>query len=211
LPSADIPSEPVRRGTLVAVVGPSGAGKDTLIDYARRQLAGEPAVLFVRRVVTRPALASAEDHDSLPPAGFAAARAAGAFAVTWEAHGLHYAIPVAAHRHVAAGGVAVINGSRAALAEIRSAFGSVLTVSVTCRPEVLAARLAARGREDVAEQERRRARAAILPGDGPEAVEIDNSGEVAVAGDALVALIRRVAAAISASPAARLAAGRSLA
>lgn len=195
--SADLLWEPIPRGALVAVVGPSGAGKDTLIDYARRQLAAEPAVLFVRRVVTRPALASAEDHATLPLSGFMAARAAGAFAVTWEAHGLHYAIPAEALRHVAAGGVAVVNGSRAALSEIRGAFGTVLTVAVTCRPDVLAARLAARGREDVAEQERRRARGNLLFGEEPNSVEIDNSGDVATAGEALVAAIRKIAHAAS--------------
>jgi len=44
---------PIRNGAFVAVVGPSGAGKDTLIAHARDALAGEPQVEFVRRVITR--------------------------------------------------------------------------------------------------------------------------------------------------------------
>ena len=54
-----------RPGVFVAVVGPSGAGKDTLIDYARAHLAGEPDYEFVRRVITRPNDGSSEDHDTL--------------------------------------------------------------------------------------------------------------------------------------------------
>lgn len=187
--SADTFWEPIEGGVLVAVVGPSGAGKDTLIDYARQRLAGDSAILFVRRIVTRPALPSAEDHDSLPLDRFIAARAAGAFAVTWEAHGLHYAIPAETLRHVGAGGVAVVNGSRAALPAMESAFGRVLAISVVCRPEVLAARLASRGRETAAEQSLRVARGSLFAA-GASAVEVVNSGDVATSGEAILSVIR---------------------
>lgn len=179
----------VRKGRLIAVVGPSGAGKDSLISYAREKLVADSAVLFVRRVVTRAALPGAEDHVSLSVESFQAALAANRFAVTWEAHGLHYAIPADVGRHLASGGVAVVNGSRAALPLIRAAFERVTVVHVTCRPDVLAARLAARGRENVEEQRLRLARATVdteISG----AIEVDNSGDLAEAGEVLVAAIR---------------------
>lgn len=180
---------PPAPGLLVVVVGPSGAGKDSLIGYARDRIGGDPAVLFVRRVVTRPPLAAAEDHDSLSPAAFDSALASGAFAVHWEAHGLKYGVPAQALAHVAAAGVAIVNGSRAALPAIRSGFPRVLTLHVTCRPEVLAARLAARGREDAAEQQRRVARAVTMESSA-DVVEIDNSDDLSRAGNAFVAAIR---------------------
>ena len=77
-------------GRLVLVVGPSGAGKDTLIDLARAACAGEDSVVFARRVVTREASGS-EDNEQVTPDAFRQARARGAFAVHWEAHGLHKA------------------------------------------------------------------------------------------------------------------------
>lgn len=185
-------------GTLLVVVGPSGAGKDSLIAYARERLASNPSVLFVRRVITRPALASTEDHDTCSPEAFAAARAAGAFAVDWQAHGLLYGVPVETHAHLERGGVAVLNGSRAALPDIRSAFGrSTTVVLVTCNPDILAARLAARRRESDAEIEHRLRRATIKADDIGEGIEIDNSGELALAGDILVSVIRRIAAEIA--------------
>ncbi|MDH7797116.1 ribose 1,5-bisphosphokinase [Beijerinckia sp. GAS462] len=177
-------------GALIVVVGPSGAGKDSLIRYARAQLASDPAFLFVRRAVTRPADAASEDHDTLSPEAFAAAVAQGQFAVTWEAHGLHYGIPSSAKAHVGAGGVAIANGSRAALPSILASFDQVTIVHVTATPEVLASRLALRGREDAASIAARLRRNLPEPTTCGAWLEIDNSGELAAAGEALLSVIR---------------------
>jgi ribose 1,5-bisphosphokinase len=45
---------PIRNGVFVAVVGPSGAGKDMVIGYAAERLSACEGVDFVRRVITRP-------------------------------------------------------------------------------------------------------------------------------------------------------------
>ena len=63
-----------------------------------------------------------------------------------------------------------------------------MTVHITCRPEVLSARLATRDREDAAQQQQRLGRATI-PSDLRNAVVIDNSGDLVVAGEALLAAI----------------------
>lgn len=179
-----------RAGMLVVVVGPSGAGKDSLIAYARERLSEDPSVLFVRRAVTRAPDRSAEDHDGLSDTEFAATEHAGGFAVTWQAHGLRYGLPAAARRHVEAGGIAIANGSRAALPNIRERFGRVTVVHVTASADVLARRLAARGREDGTEIERRLSRAPAVFSLGEDVVEIDNSDDLTRAGEALLAAIR---------------------
>ncbi|MBS3650563.1 phosphonate metabolism protein/1,5-bisphosphokinase (PRPP-forming) PhnN [Pseudaminobacter sp. 19-2017] len=192
MPEASAAQAPAQgeRGVLLAVVGPSGAGKDSLMAHARERLGDDPSVLFVRRVITRSAVPSAEDHDALTAEAFAEAQSSGMFAVTWQAHGLHYGIPAEVHQHLAAGGVAVVNGSRAALREIHSAFEHVVTVQITCNPAVLASRLAARGRESQAEIEQRLSRAASVPSDCTgDVIEIDNSGEFTVAGSKFVEII----------------------
>lgn len=179
-------------GCLVAVVGPSGAGKDTLIAAARDRLADDPRIVFVRRVVTR-ADGGNEDHDTLDAALFPAAVKAGAFALSWGAHGLYYGIPETVRRDVAAGRVAVANLSRGALDEARRLFPRVRVASVVAPPAVLAARLAGRGRENGAAIEGRLA-AAMPRVEGPDVVEIENGGSLAPAVDALVALLRAEAA-----------------
>jgi ribose 1,5-bisphosphokinase len=181
------------RGKLLVVVGPSGAGKDSLIARARQDLSGDTSVLFVRRVVTRTAVASTEDHDCLSPNEFAIARASGQFAVHWDAHGLSYGIPATVHAHIGSGGVAVVNGSRAALPDIRAAFGKIVIIHVTARPEVLAERLAGRGRESKTDILRRLQRAPIdVPG-CEDRVEIDNSGALETAAAIFLETIRRSA------------------
>ncbi|MDB5502670.1 MAG: phosphonate metabolism protein/1,5-bisphosphokinase (PRPP-forming) PhnN [Tardiphaga sp.] len=132
-------------GRLVLVVGPSGAGKDTLIDLARAACAGDETVVFVRRVVTRES-SGFEDNEQVTSEAFAFARARGDFAVSWEAHGLSYALPAGIDDSIRAGRSVVANISRTVIATLRAAFADVVVVSVTAPQEVLAARLAARGR-----------------------------------------------------------------
>jgi ribose 1,5-bisphosphokinase len=177
-------------GVFVAVVGPSGVGKDTLINFARAQLAGEPRFEFVRRVITRAADAASEDHDSLSIEDFAAAEAAGAFALAWDAHGLRYGLPVAVDAAIAAGKVVVANMSRQMLGALQDRYENCIVVEVWARPEVIAQRLAARGRESAEAIAARLAR----PQPGIEgAVRIENSAARETAGEALVALLLNAA------------------
>lgn len=182
-------------GRLIVVVGPSGAGKDTLIDHARLALGDDPRVMFVRRVVTRRADESSEDHDTMSDADFATAEKAGAFAYTWRAHGLCYGLPAALSSHLADGGVAVANGSRAALPGLKKRFPELVTVLLTVRPDILAHRLAARGRESAVEIEARLRRAKDHAIDDADCIAIANDGAVEEAGGRLVELIRRLSAA----------------
>ena len=195
-PAGDHPALPVRRGVLVLVVGPSGAGKDTLIRAAMAAFTPPDGVLFVRRAITRPEDREGENHLPMTPAEFDAAEREGRFAVCWRAHGLSYGIPAAVDAHVGSGRVAVANGSRAALPLFAARYLNLAIVHVTARPDVLAARLAARGREsEPARLERMRRFAdtglARLPAG---AVTIDNSGEAAASVALLLAEIRRAIA-----------------
>ncbi|MCA1777207.1 MAG: phosphonate metabolism protein/1,5-bisphosphokinase (PRPP-forming) PhnN, partial [Loktanella sp.] len=132
-------------GRLFAVVGPSGAGKDTLIAAACR---ARPALVRARRVITRPAAAGGEDFEGVSAAEFARRRAAGDFAIDWRAHGLCYAIPAVIDADLAAGRDVAFNGSRAALAQAVARYPALRVLLVTAPAGVLARRLAARGRED---------------------------------------------------------------
>jgi len=174
---------------MVVVVGPSGAGKDSVMAYAARRLAGESRVAFVRRVITRPADAGGEAHEAIDAEGFRRRAAEGAFAVSWEAHGLHYGIPRETLDRLAGGMTLVANGSRSALADFAAAYPRLKVVLITARPDVLAGRLAARGRESREAIARRLGRIVPESAIAADTVAIDNSGPLEEAGEAFVRLL----------------------
>src|SRR4051812_14926204 len=111
-------AEPIGPGRLILIVGPSGAGKDTLIDIARRHLAGDARVKFPRRVVTRPP-SQFEDNIALTPAEFDAALGRGGFALHWQAHGHVYGVPKEINDDIRSGDTVAVNASRTIIADAR--------------------------------------------------------------------------------------------
>jgi ribose 1,5-bisphosphokinase len=179
-----------RCGSLVLIVGPSGAGKDTVMRGARELLAAEQRIVFLRRWITRPAN-EWEDHHSLSEEAFDRAKREGQLALWWTAHGLSYGIPASALGLVHSGRIVVCNGSRGVAGRARMRFQSLRLVYVTARREVLMERLEARGREaDIA------GRLARLDHGVPEAdadLVIRNEGTVESAAASLAAFLRRLA------------------
>ena len=184
------------RGSLVLLVGPSGSGKDSLLAYAREKLLDDPRILFVRRCITRKDGDPSEDHESISVAEFQKAELQGRFVISWGAHGLYYGLPVSLLDHIAAGGVAIANGSRKTIPMLKEQFPQLRVINLTVAPDILARRLAQRGRESAEEIERRLARTAELSTDplfGDETTHLDNSGPLDIAGDALVTMVTRLA------------------
>lgn len=136
-------------GTLVLVVGPSGAGKDTLMQAAAERLAPTGRFHFVQREITRPADAGGENHIAIDGKAFAEKEAQDAYLLTWRAHGNCYAIPREPAHALRQAGVAVVaNVSRTVLDAARARLQPVHIVEVSASPDVLRARIAARGREN---------------------------------------------------------------
>lgn len=161
------------------IVGPSGAGKDTLLDGARAALAENSAYHFARRVITRPADAGGEAHEAMTREGFSALEKDRGFALFWSAHDLSYGIRREIEAELAAGRNVVANVSRQVLDEARLKFPPVRIVEVTATREVLAARLAARGRETAADIAKRLDRAGAVEVSGADVVKVDNSRDLA--------------------------------
>lgn len=160
-------------GRFIAVVGASGVGKDSVIDGL---CAARPELRPVRRAITRPANAGGETFDAVTQSAFETGVADGAFALHWRAHGLSYGIPVSVLEDVGRGRDVVVNLSRGVLAEAAQIVDALIVLHISADPELLAARVANRGRERGADMARRLSRVAPKMPAGLTTIEVDNSG-----------------------------------
>lgn len=180
-------------GCMIVVVGPSGAGKDSLMAEAANHLAGRSDIVFVRRMVTRAGDAGGEAHRPVSHDEFEATSAAGGFAVFWRAHGHGYGIPAPTIEMVRTGRCLVANGSRAALVDFATVYPSLVVIHVTADRDCLVARLAARGRESEAEIGARLDRPEPTLPAGLAIYTVDNSGDLVQAGRHFARLVEAIA------------------
>lgn len=148
-------------GRLIYLMGPSGSGKDSLLNAARERLAERNCVI-ARRVITRSAEAVGEDAIGVSPAEFDQQEAAGAFSLSWRANGLAYGIPRQIDDWLAAGQDVLVNGSRGHLAQARQRYPELLAILLQVDEAALRQRLQARGRESAEQIEARLARSREL-------------------------------------------------
>lgn len=147
---------------LVYVVGPSGAGKDSVLGWMRQQLGPQPAIQWARRTITRPECPGDELHEAVDEGQFLTLRKQAAFALEWQANGLHYGIRHCETAPLEHGHWVIVNGSRGHLDIARGCFAGLTVVHVSASPDTLRQRLVARGRESLASVEARIQRNASL-------------------------------------------------
>lgn len=176
------------QGRLIYLTGPSGAGKDSLLDAARAALA-ERGVRIARRVITRSAEAIGEAAHSVSAEQFERMEAEQAFALSWRANGLAYGIPAEIDAWLAAGEDVLVNGSRGYLPEARRRYPDLLAVLLTVEQDVLRERLLTRGRETPEQIEARLARNALFAQAADDCITLDNSTALADSVVRLLALI----------------------
>lgn len=177
---------------LVYVMGPSGAGKDSVMNRARAMLSHDASVIFAHRYITRPAEAGGENHIALTQAEFALRRAHRLFAFHWEAHGNHYGIGREIHAWRNAGLSVVVSGSREHFLKLGGIDEDTHPVLITAPAERLAQRLAARGRESDGAAAERLGRGEAYDVADPRLVTILNDGALETAAQAFVSLIARL-------------------
>lgn len=176
-------------GILVLVVGPSGAGKDSILRYAMAHFAGDSRFVFPRRCVTRAVDVAAEDHDSLDERTFDELAGHGAFALMWEAHGHKYGVRSGINRELERGHVVAVNVSRTIIAEVARRYPNAIVVEITAEPSVRIARLAARGREAGDDIKKRAQREVVSHAHSLLLHTIKNDGNNSDAGDEFCRLL----------------------
>ena len=173
-------------GVWVFVCGASGAGKDSVMAWAKQRLAERPDIVFSRRVVTREAQPGADD-TAVTPAQFDALRLSGGLSWHWQAHGLRYGIDAHYATAVQEGRTVVVNGSREHVQGL-AADGDIRVVQILAEPQQLANRLEQRGRDDPQAVHTRLTRNARFEGLRAH-YTVYNHGALADAGERLLAYL----------------------
>ena len=176
---------------LFYVIGASGAGKDSLIDYIREKLPDDAPVVIAHRYITRPADAGGENHVALNKQEFLLREQQGCFAMHWYSHETCYGIGTEINQWLNRKLDVIVNGSRAYLHEAARRYPNLIPVLISVDPDVLRGRLRARGRENEQQINQRLQQAIQLEKTvrHPNLLRVENNGRMQDAGQRLLNLI----------------------
>lgn len=176
---------------LFYVIGASGSGKDSLLDYARQHMPENTRVVFTHRYITRPAGAGGENHIALDEKEFYARQQMGCFAMNWYSHETHYGIGIEINQWLGKGLNVVINGSRAFLHDAAQKYHELRPILISVRPDILQVRLEQRGRETAEQIAQRLQQACRLEKkvSHPRLIRLENNGNIEDAGEKFLSII----------------------
>lgn len=180
-------------GNLFYVIGASGVGKDSVMNYARSTINGSFPVIFAHRYITRPAKEGNENHVQISRKEFHARQQGGLFALHWDSHDQHYGIGVEINSWLEKGFHVVVNGSRGYLPEAQKKYPQLKVVLIEADPETIRQRLESRGRENSVQIQKRIDRNGTITPEWENTgmtFRIQNDGLLEEAGDQLISLIR---------------------
>lgn len=167
---------------LFYVIGASGAGKDSVMNFVRMKLKGKRSILFAHRYITREPDAKTENHIALSPQEFKARLKAGLFAMDWKSHETYYGIGKEINYWMHQGFTVIVNGSREYLPEAQEKYKKLRPILIETSPEVLLQRLQNRGRESTKEIMERIERNSRIAVDNKNIIRILNDGPIEEAG-----------------------------
>jgi len=167
-------------GYLFLVVGPSGSGKDTLIDY----VTGKLPVSKVKRFVTRPPNAF-EDFTSVSVSEFDSM----VFFLKWGSYDKQYGIGSDILDGLKSGKHFIINVSRDVISEAKSKWRDTFVIALSVPKDVLVKRALERGRDSPEEVAKRLSRDFVVSAD----FTVDSSNpDASVAGEKIVSFIKSI-------------------
>jgi len=165
---------------LIYIMGPSGAGKDSLLNSLHQEMASlgkSLPLIMAQRTITRSHHQSNENHEAVDEASFESLLQSNAFALNWFANGLHYGIRHEQLAPMSKGSWVMVNGSRAYLEQAQLRFPGLTVLHITAPVDVLRSRLLARGRENEKDIEARLCRSQSLESN-PQDLYVINDGRL---------------------------------
>ncbi|MCP4008354.1 MAG: phosphonate metabolism protein/1,5-bisphosphokinase (PRPP-forming) PhnN [Proteobacteria bacterium] len=182
--------EPHEAGKLIYLMGASGSGKDSLLHVVSGWQQAGQRVIAARRYITREIRPGCEVHTALSQQDFDFCERAGDFLFNWQAHGFQYGIGREVLSELACGKHVVMNGSRRYLVTAQDIYPGLIPVCLEVLPEVLEARLIARGRENAEEISARLQRAEEFSKIVPDnTIRISNNDQIEAAAEQLRGLL----------------------
>lgn len=175
------------------IIGSSGAGKDSLINYLQNTMPQDTALKFVQRYITRPADAGGENHMAISKTDFLIMKQQNNFAMDWFSHETYYGISIEINHWLSTNYNVIMNGSRGYLQEALIKYPNMVPVLISVDPLILSERLFSRGRENYKQIQQRVAQAIRLENSvsHPHLEIIENNGELKMAGTELLNLINQ--------------------
>jgi ribose 1,5-bisphosphokinase len=176
---------------LIYVMGPSGAGKDSVLGWLRKHLPAGMPVHWAQRTITRPVSGQGETHEAIDIASFLELKNQSQFALTWQANGLHYGVRHTELKALQQGDWVFVNGSRGHLHHVQQSHPGLQMVHITADSATLMQRLTARQREtpDQIRQRIERANAFAVP---QAVIQILNNGTLDQAGHELLLALKNL-------------------
>ncbi len=179
------------KAKLIYVVGPSGAGKDSLLNWLRAHLAADLPVAWARRTINRPAALDGELHESVATDEFNQLLSSQQFAMHWAANDHLYGIRHAELRSLADPNWVFVNGSRPHIPQAAQLYPGMTVLHITADKEVLRERLLSRGRESSQAIENRLDRMPKLQvPSGCQLIEIHNHERLETTGQQLLEALK---------------------
>lgn len=172
-------------GNLIYIIGASGSGKDTLINYARKYLSKNHNIIFAHRYITRCYKKGEENHIELSPEEFQNRLDKGLFSMNWESYGILYGIGIELTYWLEKNLCVVVNGSRGYLPIAKKKFANLITILINVSPEILQKRMIERKRDNLEEIKRRLARNSKFSYT-EKVIKIDNNGLIEESGKHLI-------------------------
>jgi ribose 1,5-bisphosphokinase len=176
----------LKTGRFFYIVGASGAGKNTLIQYARQHHNHDTPIIFAHRYATSSAKNGNDNCVFLTDEEFNHRRKLGCFALNWENNGLQYAIGIEINQWLAKGLNVVVCGSHKIFEQAVIKYPEIRPILIKLDSEILHERLMVRGRDSLSEIDDIVKHATIFNHvRHPFLITLDNSGPIEFAGDAL--------------------------
>jgi len=167
----------VGSGQLVFIVGPSGAGKDSILRLAKEKIPKNTNIVFALRYVTRQTEHENEEIE-ISHSEFNLLLKSQFFCMHWQAHDLSYGISKRIETLLKYNKTVIVNGSRQYIPTALQRFPFMKIVLIQVPAAIAKSRLEQRGREDQKHIMLRMQRDSKIEAPEELIYTIDNSGPI---------------------------------